>query len=102
MASKQIIWARKVKAIVDEHYIPESERDCCKAIWRRWILPIYPICLNTFYIWMRMAVAEDGYLGNGRNRVYKRKFAPQLGEVKEDLSPRLPLVWDEAEDSPTT
>lgn len=102
MASKQLIWAMKVKAIVDAHYVPESERDCCKAIWQRWVLPVYPICLNTFYIWMRLAVAHDGYLGNGQNRVYKNKFAPQLrlqGE-RNDIIPRLPLIFPE--DDPAT
>lgn len=72
--NNRLKWALLVKRIVDDHYIPESERDCMKAIWLRHVRTVYPISLHTFYRWMQIAVKHDGYIGDGGNRVYTTKI----------------------------
>ncbi len=63
-----------IKRIVDEHYIPQSHRGCLVDIYRRYVNKIYPMSPITFYRLIEYAIACDGYIGNGSNRVFRPKI----------------------------
>lgn len=41
-----------VRAIVREHYEPGNQSKCYKAIWRRYVDPVYPMSYRTFWGYM--------------------------------------------------
>lgn len=45
--NKQLL-IRNVCAIVQRHYEPGNQQKCYKAIWKRHVFPVYPICYRTF------------------------------------------------------
>lgn len=64
---------RLVKEMVDEHYVPQSHRGSLTDIYRRVVSKTYPMSLVTFFRMIERAIADDGYVGNGANRVYRNK-----------------------------
>lgn len=71
---------RLVKEIVDEHYVPQSHRGSLTDIYRRVVSKTYPMSMVTFFRMIERAIADDGYVGNGANRVYRNA----KGKGKED------------------
>lgn len=69
--------ARLVKAIVDMYYEPQSQRGSMIDVFRRKVRPLYPMSEATFYRLMQIAVAIDGYIGDGQNRVEKHVLWPE-------------------------
>lgn len=39
---------KNVCAIVREHYEVGNQSKCYKAVWRRYVYPVYPMCYRTF------------------------------------------------------
>ncbi|MGI6719007.1 MAG: hypothetical protein ACOX4D_07760 [Bacteroidales bacterium] len=62
--------AKLIKTIVDEHYQANSHKGCLSDIYRRIVVKKYPMSLSTFYRLMKIAILEDGFVGNGGDRVY--------------------------------
>jgi len=69
--------AMLVKKIVDEHYEPGNQARCLKAVWRHYVCKVYPCSLATYYRYMDLATAIDGYIGTGGNREAKYKPMPK-------------------------
>ncbi|MCC8187376.1 MAG: hypothetical protein LIP08_07670 [Bacteroides sp.] len=40
--------ARKVAELANKHYEPGNQARSYKAVWRRFIYPVYPMCYRTF------------------------------------------------------
>lgn len=64
-----------VKTIVDEHYRAQSHKGCMADVYRNHVRKIYPMSIETFYRYMKIAVQIDGYVGNGGDRVYRETRA---------------------------
>lgn len=62
-----------IKAIVDEHYQPNSHKGSLRDIWRNHVVKVYPMSEVTFYRYIEYAIRCDGYVGNGSNRVQVSK-----------------------------
>ncbi len=65
--------AMLVKRIVDEHYEPHSHAGSMYDIYLNHVRKVYPMGIATFRRYMRYAIGVDGYVGNGQNRVYKKR-----------------------------
>ena len=37
-----------IKALTDLYYEPGNKARCYKAVWKRYIYPIYPMCYRTY------------------------------------------------------
>ncbi len=68
-----------IKRIVDEHYVPNSHRGSLVDIYRRHVNKLYPMSLVTFYRLVEYAIAIDGFVGNGPNRVPRERREPKNG-----------------------
>lgn len=44
--------------IVREHYEAGNQRKCYKAVWRRYVYPVYPMCYRTFLNYINASPAE--------------------------------------------
>lgn len=65
--------AMLVKRIIDDNYEPHSQRGCMRDIYRRIVKRQYPMSEASFWRQMRYAIAVDGYIGVGSNRIEKQK-----------------------------
>ncbi|MBR3572842.1 MAG: hypothetical protein IKN99_06270 [Bacteroidales bacterium] len=65
--------AMLVKRMVDRLYQPQSHKGCMLDIYRNHVVKVYPMSEQTFYRYMRIGVARDGYIGDGSNRVKREK-----------------------------
>lgn len=45
--NKQLL-IRNVCDIVQQNYEPGNQTKCYKAVWKRHVYPVYPICYRTF------------------------------------------------------
>lgn len=70
---------RLVKEMVDEHYVPQSHRGSLTDIYRRVVSKTYPMSKVTFFRMIERAIRDDGYVGNGANRVWRNKKKEKEG-----------------------
>ena len=75
--------AMLVKAIVDEHYEPHSQRNCMYDIFLHHVRKVYPMSARTFYRMMAYAIGRDGFIGIGGNREERPKRTED-GRREED------------------
>ena len=76
--------AMLVKRIVDEHYEPHSHAGSMYDIFLNHVRKVYPMGVATFRRYMKYAIEQDGYIGNGSNRVYRtrKKTSPRLVQLE--------------------
>ncbi|MCM8872761.1 MAG: hypothetical protein NDJ65_05720 [Paludibacteraceae bacterium] len=65
--------AMLVKRIVDEHYEPHSHVNSMYDIFINHVRKVYPMGVATFRRYMKYAIEQDGYIGNGRNRELRKQ-----------------------------
>ncbi len=73
MHANKIKMALNIKRIVDEYYEPNSQRGSLIDVYRRKVYAVYPMSEGTFYRLIEIAIGIDGYIGNGANRVERKK-----------------------------
>ncbi len=47
-----------VQEIAARHYEPGNQARCYKAVWRRWVNPIQPMCYRTFLNYLSLPDEE--------------------------------------------
>jgi hypothetical protein len=47
---------KNVQEITQKHYQPESHAHCYKAVWRRYIYPVYPMAYHTYLRYISTSV----------------------------------------------
>ena len=69
-----------VKRIVDEHYEPHSHAGSMYDIFLNHVRKVYPMGVATFRRYMKYAIEQDGYIGNGSSRGdrTRKKTSPML------------------------
>ena len=48
-----ILRMNKVYELTEKYYEPENHAKCYKAIWKKYIYPIYPMCYRTYLSYIK-------------------------------------------------
>lgn len=43
-----ILRAQNIRKLTEKYYEPGNNARCYKAVWRRYIYPLYPMCYRTY------------------------------------------------------
>lgn len=93
--------AMLVKAIVDEHYEPHSQRNCMYDIFLRYVCKVYPMSVRTFYRMMKYAIGKDGFIGKGGNREERPKITEDGRKEEDPRQLKFPWAYDSEASSST-
>lgn len=51
--------AEILRELAARHYEPGNQSRCYKAVWRRWVNPMYPMCYRTFLNYLSMPTEKQ-------------------------------------------
>lgn len=61
-----LLRAQCIAALATPYYEEGNQARCWRAVWRRYVYPVYPMCYNTFMKYMRISrMSEVSDTSNG-------------------------------------
>ncbi|AGB29736.1 hypothetical protein Prede_2599 [Prevotella dentalis DSM 3688] len=44
--------AKKIRELTQRYYEPGNNQRCYKAVWRKYVYPVYPMCYHTYLTYL--------------------------------------------------